>query len=98
MLGSGVTAAVVMACAPGSRDRRVVVVYSAAPADATGIASGLFRTAQYVGANLAAAAIALVFAGPSTDAGLHRLGLLVAVIAAILLVDALEPGPSRRIK
>jgi sugar phosphate permease len=73
-------------------------VYSAAPADATGIASGLFRTAQYVGANLAAAAIALVFAGPATDAGLHRLGLLVAVIAAILLVDALEPGPSRRIK
>lgn len=73
-------------------------VYSAAPADAIGIASGLFRTSQYVGANLAAAAIAVVFAGPATDGGLHRLGLLVAVIAAILLVDALRPGPSRRIK
>ncbi|WP_163507276.1 MFS transporter [Fodinicola acaciae] len=67
-------------------------VYSAAPADATGAAAGLFRTSQYVGANFAAAAIALVFAGPATDGGLHRLGALVAVIGALLLVDALLMG------
>jgi hypothetical protein len=63
-------------------------VYSAAPADATGTASGLFRTSQYVGANFAAAAIALVFAGPASDVGLHRLGVLIAVIGAVLLLDA----------
>lgn len=63
-------------------------VYSAAPADATGAASGLFRTSQYVGANFAAAAIALVFAGPATDVGLHRMGVLIAVIGAVLVLDA----------
>ncbi|GAA1667578.1 MFS transporter [Fodinicola feengrottensis] len=63
-------------------------VYRAAPAEATGSASGLFRTSQYVGANFAAVAIALVFAGPASDPGLHRMGALVAIIGAILLIDA----------
>lgn len=64
-----------------------LAVYSAAPPEASGAAAGLFRTSQYVGANLASAAIALVFAGPASDAGLHRLGLLVGGIAVILLLD-----------
>jgi predicted MFS family arabinose efflux permease len=66
-----------------------LAVYSAAPPEAAGAAAGLFRTSQYVGANLASAAIALVFAGPASDAGLHRLGLLVLGIAAILLLDVI---------
>jgi MFS family permease len=66
-----------------------LAVYSAAPPEAAGAAAGLFRTSQYVGANLASAAIALVFAGPASDAGLHRLGLLVGGIAAILLLDVI---------
>jgi MFS family permease len=66
-----------------------LAVYDAAPPEVAGAAAGLFRTSQYVGANLAAAAIALVFAGPATDAGLHRLGILVAVIATILLADVI---------
>ncbi|TCN36889.1 sugar phosphate permease [Kribbella orskensis] len=71
-----------------------LAVYSAAPAEETGAAAGLFRTSQYVGANLAAAAIALVYSGPATDAGLHRLGYLVVGIAALLLVDALRQSRS----
>jgi len=66
-----------------------LAVYRAAPPEATGAAAGLFRTSQYVGANLAAAAIAIVFGGPATDAGLHRLGLLVGGIATILLLDVI---------
>jgi len=66
-----------------------LAVYSAAPPEAAGAAAGLFRTSQYVGANLAAAEIALVFAGPASDAGLHRLGYLVVAIAAILLFDVI---------
>ena len=66
-----------------------LAVYRAAPPEVAGAAAGLFRTSQYVGANLAAAAIALVFAGPATDAGLHRLGLLVGGIAVILLLDVI---------
>ncbi|MEU4190465.1 MFS transporter [Kribbella sp. NPDC026611] len=72
-----------------------LAVYSAAPPEVAGAAAGLFRTSQYVGANLAAAAIALVFAGPATDLGLHRLGLLVAGIAVVLLVDVLAPRRDR---
>jgi MFS family permease len=66
-----------------------LAVYRAAPPEVAGAAAGLFRTSQYVGANLAAAAIALVFAGPATDEGLHRLGLLVGGIATILLLDVI---------
>ncbi|MCP2164971.1 MFS transporter [Goodfellowiella coeruleoviolacea] len=64
-------------------------LYRAAPADQIGGASGLYRTSQYVGANLAACLIELCFAGPASDAGLHRLAVAVAVISAALLVTAL---------
>jgi len=64
-------------------------MYAAAPADATGAASGLYRTSQYVGANLAAVLIELLSAGVPADTGLHRLGLSVAAIAAVLLLGTL---------
>ncbi|HEY3504982.1 MAG TPA: MFS transporter [Actinocatenispora sp.] len=64
-------------------------MYAAAPADATGAASGLYRTSQYVGANLAAALIEVLAAGASPDSGLHRLGVAVAVIAALLVAGSL---------
>ncbi|BCJ36508.1 MFS transporter [Actinocatenispora thailandica] len=65
-------------------------MYAAAPADATGAASGLYRTSQYVGANLAAALIELLSAGVAPDTGLHRLGVAVAGIAAVLLLGSLR--------
>ncbi|MBB5069663.1 MFS family permease [Saccharopolyspora gloriosae] len=64
-------------------------MYRQADAADAGMASGLYRTSQYVGANIAAAVIELGFAGPAADAGLHRLGTVVAVISAALLAGAL---------
>lgn len=63
-------------------------LYRAAPAGQTGAASGLYRTSQYVGANLAAALMELAFAGPPGDAGLHRLAWLVVGIGTALAVTA----------
>lgn len=65
-------------------------LYQQADAADAGMASGLYRTSQYVGANIAAAVIELGFAGPAADAGLHRLGTVVAVISAVLLAGALR--------
>ena len=64
-------------------------LYQQADAAHAGIASGLYRTSQYVGANIAAAVLELCFAGPASDPGLHRAGVVVAVISAVLLVGAL---------
>ena len=65
-------------------------LYLAAPADQMGGASGLYRTSQYVGANLAAAVIELCYAdGQPSDPGLHRLGLVIGAISAVLLGTAL---------
>ncbi|GAA4858753.1 MFS transporter [Saccharopolyspora rosea] len=61
-------------------------MYAAAPAERMGAASGLYRTSQYVGANLAAAVLTLVLGARADDAGLHHMGLAVAGIAAVLLV------------
>ena len=64
-------------------------LYQQAAAADTGIASGLYRTSQYVGANIAAAMIELCFAGPASDPGLHRMAAAVAVISVVLLAGAL---------
>jgi MFS family permease len=63
-------------------------LYRAAPADRMGAASGLYRTSQYIGANMAAGLIEIAFAGPPSDAGLHRLALAIAAISAVLLATA----------
>lgn len=63
-------------------------LYRAAEADRAGVASGLYRTSQYVGANIAAAVIELCFAGTPSDPGLHRLGVVVAAISVVLLAGA----------
>lgn len=63
-------------------------MYAAAPADQTGAASGLYRTSQYIGANLSAAVIALAQEGRSPTAGLHVMGYVLGGIAAVLVVTA----------
>jgi MFS family permease len=70
-------------------------MFQAADPDAVGAASGLYRTSQYIGANLAAAVLELAFAGPPSDPGMHRIGLVVAAIAAVLLVAAVLSGRRR---
>jgi MFS family permease len=64
-------------------------MYRAADPRSVGAASGLYRTSQYVGANLAAAVLELAFAGPPSDPGLHRMGLVVAGASVVLLAAAI---------
>jgi MFS family permease len=71
-------------------------MFQAADPDAVGAASGLYRTSQYIGANLAAAVLEVAFAGPPSDPGMHRIGLVVAAIAAVLLVAAVLSARRRR--
>jgi len=71
-------------------------VYLAAPARQAGAASGLYRTSQYVGANLASALLALLAGTHATDTGLHRTGLAIAVISAALLAAALGAAMTGR--
>jgi hypothetical protein len=64
-------------------------MFRAADSRSIGAGSGLYRTSQYIGANLAAAVLELTFAGPPSDPGLHRMGRVVAGASAVLLAAAL---------
>lgn len=64
-------------------------LYRQAPADQMGTASGLFRTAQYLGAIAASTLIALCFGAQTTSAGLHHLAWALIAIGVILLVVTL---------
>jgi MFS family permease len=64
-------------------------LYLSASRDRMGAASGLYRSSQYIGANLAAALLELTFAGPAGDTGLHRTGFVILAIAVVLAVTAL---------
>ena len=61
-------------------------VYRQAPPGALGTASGLSRTAQYIGAVLASTAIALSFGDTASDAGLDVLATVCTALAVVLLV------------
>lgn len=69
-----------------------VAVLRSAPLGQSGIASGFFRTSQYVGAMCATGAIGLSFGHAATDAGLSRLAASFVVIAAVLLVARVVDG------
>ncbi|MDL9979019.1 MFS transporter [Microbacterium sp. ASV49] len=62
-------------------------LYTQTTAEEIGVASGLARTASYLGAIFASALIALAYPGRATDAGLHVSA--IAVIAAGVVVLAL---------
>ncbi len=61
-------------------------VYIQAPAAAIGTASGLQRTASYLGAIGSAGLLSLAYGHRATDAGLHRLALIMGAISAVLVV------------
>jgi MFS family permease len=61
-------------------------MYAQAPAGATGAAAGLLRTFMYVGAIASASVISLCYGLQATDAGLHRMALLLTIAALGLLV------------
>jgi len=63
-------------------------MYESAEEGRLGVASGLYRTAQYIGANLASAAVGLSMGAHATDGGLHALAVTISVISAGLLITA----------
>ncbi|MBB4688211.1 MFS transporter [Amycolatopsis jiangsuensis] len=61
------------------------VLYRQAHPDAIGIASGLFRTAQFLGAIGAATVIGACFRDGATTPALHALAVVLAVASALLV-------------
>ncbi|TDP97452.1 sugar phosphate permease [Labedaea rhizosphaerae] len=64
-------------------------MYAVAPTSVIGVASGLLRTAQYVGANMASALLGLTIGAKADDAGLHELAMIMGVLSVGLLAFAL---------
>ncbi|HET9974657.1 MAG TPA: hypothetical protein VFQ68_40945 [Streptosporangiaceae bacterium] len=64
-------------------------MYAQAPAVATGAAAGLLRTSMYLGAIASASLIGLCYGRQATDAGLHRLAVILLIAAAALLAVTL---------
>ncbi|WP_123683386.1 MFS transporter [Amycolatopsis thermoflava] len=60
------------------------VLYGQVPPEVMGTASGLFRTAQYLGAIGSSTLIALCFGDHATSHGLHELAAALIVIGAVL--------------
>jgi MFS family permease len=60
-------------------------LYREAPAEQMRTASGLFRTAQYLGAIVASTLIALCFGSHADSASLHRLAIALVVVSGLLL-------------
>jgi MFS family permease len=68
-------------------------LYREAPAGQMGTASGLFRTAQYLGAIAASTLIALCFGPHASSTGLHHLAWALTAVGVVLLtVTVLDRG------
>ncbi|RJQ74486.1 MFS transporter [Pseudonocardiaceae bacterium YIM PH 21723] len=61
-------------------------LYVQAPAADIAVASGLYRTFNYVGAIFSATLIGLTFGTAATDAGLHAVALVLAAIGVVFLI------------
>ncbi len=61
-------------------------VYIQAPAGEMGTAAGLQRTSGYIGAIAASSLLGFVYGDRPTDAGFHRLMIVMGVLGAILVV------------
>lgn len=72
-------------------------LYTQTTADQIAIASGLARTAGYLGAIFASALIALAFPRAASDAGMHTIGwVIVGTAVAVLLLVLADPRVPRR--
>ncbi|MCA8254701.1 MFS transporter [Burkholderia sp. AU31624] len=65
-------------------------LYQSTPHDRIGTASGLYRTAQYVGGSLSFALVGLALGHPASDHGLRELAVVLAVISMVLLLNAVS--------
>jgi MFS family permease len=61
-------------------------VYMQAPAEQLGAASGLQRTASYIGAIAATSLLGMAYGHHATDHGLHTLAIVMGCACAFLLV------------
>jgi predicted MFS family arabinose efflux permease len=61
-------------------------VYIQAPASEIGTASGLQRTAAYIGAISSTSLLGLLYGQHATDHGLHKLAIVMGVLSAVLVV------------
>ncbi|MBN9190318.1 MFS transporter [Microbacterium sp.] len=70
-------------------------LYTQTTAEQIGVASGLARTASYLGAIFASALIALAFPGHATDSGLHTAAFVIVgagvVVLLLVLLDRRLP-------
>jgi MFS family permease len=64
-------------------------IYLQAPAEEIGAASGLQRTAAYIGAIVAASLLASMYGHRATDHGLHQLALILGTASALLFIATL---------
>ncbi|MCM3882913.1 MFS transporter [Frankia sp. R82] len=71
-------------------------MYAAAQPERLGTASGLYRTSQYVGANLAAALVGLTLGDHAGSRGLHHLAAVITVISLALVAAAALPARHAR--
>ncbi len=66
-------------------------LYVQAPAETIAVASGLYRTFGYIGAIFSSSLISITFGARVTDAGFHRLAIVVVGIGVLsLLLTALD--------
>jgi MFS family permease len=61
-------------------------LYTQTTAEQIGVASGLARTASYLGAIFASALISIAYPGHATDAGLHTMAIVIASVGAAVLL------------
>lgn len=74
-----------------------LALYVQAPAAQIGMASGLSRSAQYVGAIIGSGVIALAFGAQPSDAGLHLIGwILVGTSLLVVATTVLDRSLDRR--
>ena len=65
------------------------LINSATSVDHVGMAIGMYRTVQFIGANLAAVALQMTAGHVIDDAGLHKTGWVIVAIGTVLLVGVL---------
>jgi len=61
-------------------------IYTLVAADQIGTASGLFRTAGYIGSIVSSAIISIVFHRHVSDSGLHAISIIMIAVSALALI------------
>lgn len=65
------------------------IINAVTTVEGVGVALGMYRTLQYIAANVAAVIIELCMSGGIDDAGFHRTGMVITVLGAALLIGLL---------